>query len=144
MTTAVKTCFKCGAEKPLTGFYRHSAMGDGYLGKCKECTKTDVSENYRKNRDYYAEYERNRFKRPERKCAALEYQRTRRKRHPLQYHAHYAVGNAIRDGRLIRQPCQVCGEEKSQAHHHDYSKPLDVHWLCRKHHLEEHGKVAYA
>ena len=31
-----------------------------------------------------------------------------------------------RDGRLIRQPCEVCGEVKSQAHHGDYGKPLDV------------------
>lgn len=139
----MKRCFKCGVEKPVTDFYVHPAMGDGRLRKCKECTKKDVAENYRKNRDHYAEYERERFKRPERKEAIQEYQRRRRERHPEKDRARYITTNAVRDGRLIRQPCQVCGDAKSEAHHDDYSKPLEVRWLCRMHHLEHHGKVAY-
>ncbi len=45
---------------------------------------------------------------------------------------------ALRTGRLKRMPCEVCGETKAQAHHDDYSKPLDVRWLCQKHHLQHH------
>lgn len=45
---------------------------------------------------------------------------------------------AIRDGVLDRQPCEKCGTEKVHAHHTDYSKPLDVMWLCPKHHKEWH------
>ena len=41
-------------------------------------------------------------------------------------------------GKLKRQPCEVCGNELSQAHHKDYSKPLDVTWLCAQHHKEAH------
>jgi hypothetical protein len=41
---------------------------------------------------------------------------------------------AISDGTLVQQPCEKCGKRKSEAHHDDYSKPLDVHWLCRFHH----------
>ena len=37
----MKKCFKCGVEKPLTEFYVHPKMGDGHLGKCKDCTKKD-------------------------------------------------------------------------------------------------------
>jgi hypothetical protein len=42
MTT--KICFKCNIEKPLSDYYKHKAMGDGYLGKCKDCTKKDTKE----------------------------------------------------------------------------------------------------
>ena len=44
-----KVCFKCEQEKPLTEFYRHKTMFDGYVGKCKECTKKDVKDNRDKN-----------------------------------------------------------------------------------------------
>lgn len=41
----MKKCFKCGAEKELTEFYKHKGMTDGRLGKCKACTKSDVKNN---------------------------------------------------------------------------------------------------
>lgn len=61
-------------------------------------------------------------------------------RAPEKRRAQWTVANALRDKRLFRQPCEVCGEEEVQAHHSDYSRPLDVRWLCRKHHMELHRK----
>ena len=52
--------------------------------------------------------------------------------------AHAAVSKAIREGRLAKQPCIRCGMLPAHAHHDDYGKPLDVIWLCRKHHAELH------
>lgn len=46
--------------------------------------------------------------------------------------------SAVRYGKIVRQPCEVCQTPKAQGHHTDYSKPLDVKWLCPKHHREEH------
>lgn len=138
MTPKTKTCFKCKAEKPITEFYVHPQMGDGRLNKCKECTRRDVAANYRANIEHYVEYERQRFKRPKRKAQIKKYHRERRA--PEKRIANQAASNAIRDGRLIRKPCEVCGAEKVEAHHDDYNKPLEVRWLCRKHHLEHHGK----
>lgn len=59
-------------------------------------------------------------------------------RHPEKHAAHLAVKTAIRNGVLIRMNCEICNAEKSEAHHDDYSKQLEVRWLCRKHHLEAH------
>ena len=45
---------------------------------------------------------------------------------------------AVRRGEVVKQPCVRCGEKKSFGHHDDYSKPLDVIWLCALHHRERH------
>lgn len=50
-------------------------------------------------------------------------------------YARSAVSNALKYGRLKKVAC-FCGEEKVEAHHENYSKPLDVIWVCRKHHVE--------
>lgn len=44
----------------------------------------------------------------------------------------------IMQGELIKKPCEVCGKIKVDAHHDDYYKPLEVRWLCRRHHQEHH------
>jgi len=137
-----KTCFKCNETKMLTEFYPHPRMADGHLNKCKTCTKKDVHNDYERTNGR-AEYERKRAKQPERKAAALKYQQARRVRFPEKYKAVNAVSNALRDGRLKRKPCEICGTTvRVQAHHDDYSRPLDVRWLCFTHHREDaHGQT---
>lgn len=63
-----------------------------------------------------------------------------RKRHPLKYLAHRYVANALSLGVLKKQPCEVCGNPKVDAHHDDYAKPMVVRWLCRAHHNEHHAE----
>lgn len=55
--------------------------------------------------------------------------------------ANNAVAAAVKKGELIKIPCEVCGEIKSEAHHEDYEKPLEVRWLCRKHHRQRHSEI---
>lgn len=50
------------------------------------------------------------------------------------------VAYAIKKGELVRKPCEECGEKKSQAHHCDYNKPLEVVWLRQKCHAKWHEK----
>jgi hypothetical protein len=136
-----KKCFKCGEDKPLHDFYKHPRMGDGHLNKCKECTKSDVKERYAAEPDKIAAYERQRSQSAHRKSLVLVYQRHRRARAPEKDKARQALANALRSGRVVRLPCEVCGECDVEAHHDDYSRPLDVRWLCFKHHRENaHGQ----
>ena len=57
--------------------------------------------------------------------------------------AYQKVQNAKRRGELIIPgKCSRCGSpDRIEAHHHDYSKPLDVNWLCHKCHREEHSTI---
>jgi hypothetical protein len=52
--------------------------------------------------------------------------------------AHSKVKQAVKAGTLKRGKCW-CGSLRTEAHHSDYSKPLDVEWLCRKHHRAVHA-----
>jgi hypothetical protein len=62
------------------------------------------------------------------------YKKIQQERYPDRVNARRLVYNEIRSGRLIKQPCEICGDLKVQAHHDDYAKPLEVRWLCKKHH----------
>jgi hypothetical protein len=48
---------------------------------------------------------------------------------------------AISTGIITSKPCEMCGNEKSEAHHNDYRKPMEVRWLCRKCHTIEHQNL---
>lgn len=52
--------------------------------------------------------------------------------------AQNSVGAAIRKGKMVRQPCEICGDPNAEAHHDDYSQKRNVRWLCRAHHEEHH------
>lgn len=138
----MKRCFKCNRLLALDEFYSHPMMADGRLGKCKECTRRDTKANYRARHDYYRAYDRERNQTTERREKRREYAEHHKEAHPDHYSARVAVGNAVRDGKLTRLPCESCGDQRSEAHHHDYSKPLDVRWLCLKHHRIVEGRWA--
>jgi hypothetical protein len=139
MTTSKKTCFKCGNEKPLTEFYRHKRMADGYLGKCKCCAKIDVLEHrHGKGRESVLKYERKRAQTSIRVELRRRTVKVWEALYPERKAAQTKLSNAVRDGRVTPLPCLVCGG-KAEAHHPDYSAPLDVVWLCPSHHKQAHA-----
>lgn len=128
----MKTCFKCGVEKPLDDFYRHHMMADGYLGKCKDCTKLDMRID-RHTKPRVRQYDRDRAGLPHRKALRARISSEWRMKHPDRALAHDTANNALRDGKLERKRlCEGCGLPKRlEKHHPDYSKPLVIVWLCK-------------
>lgn len=136
-----KQCFKCEKEKSLVEFYRHKAMADGRLNKCKSCTKSDVSKHREANIERIRKYDRDRAKNPERAKAAAEVSAAWRAEDARRGACHNAVARALRSGRLIRKPCIRCGSDKSMAHHESYDRKLDVTWLCQPCHKQRHKEM---
>lgn len=150
----MKKCFKCLIEKPLSDFYKHSQMKDGYVNKCKECNKKDVQSNYRENIDYYKDYEKSRANLPHRVKARKEYAKTEKgkiayakgkKKYIINNkkirRCHNIANNALRDGKIQKKTsCEVCGDTKKRLHKHhcDYNKPLDVIFMCPQCHVNWH------
>lgn len=103
-----------------------------------------------------ARYERDK---PKRKAAIRAYaqqnpevgraaRRRWAKRNAEKRKAQGILWEALRAGRIVRQPCEACGVEhptaRVEAHHDDYSKPLDVRWLCSQHHADHHRAMKHA
>jgi hypothetical protein len=135
----MKKCFRCNTVKPLDAFYKHPEMADGHLNKCIECTKPDVRRNRRVKAEYYRRYDMERFRndpkrRAQHKANCILYTI----RHADRRHAHAVLHNAVKSGKVVKGPCAVCGEKRVEGHHFDYSKPLEVIWLCKAHHNAIH------
>lgn len=154
-----KRCFKCLCFKSLSDFYRHAAMADGRLNKCIKCTKADVALHRQANLERIRAYDRLRGSQPHRVAARKDYQQTPEgraahqralkasaARYPERQAARIAFGNAVRNGRIKPWPACAVPEccHRPEGHHPDYSRPLDVVWLCNEHHRAAHALTAEA
>jgi len=152
----MKACVKCSEFKFLSDFYENRRKSDGHFSKCKDCVKAEAHDRYRLKADQIRAYDRERNKTElrmdSRRKHSLAYkarhpdrvassQRRRHDENPQKRVARAFVKSEIRSGRLTRKPCEECGKPKSEAHHEDYSKPLEVKWLCRSHHAARHVEL---
>lgn len=137
-TTAQVECRVCGETKDASEFYPTQVRRAGDVGECRDCTKVRVRRRARTD-PAVQEYDRKRAKTPERRAKARENTCKWRAENTSGYAAQTAVGNALRDGILKREPCLFCGRKDVHAHHRDYAKPLEVVWLCPKCHHRLHA-----
>lgn len=81
-----------------------------------------------------------------RACKAANTRKTRKKHEDLteeersKANARSYVHVYVKRGKLVKKPCESCGNPKVEAHHEDYTKPLYVKWLCRSCHMKLHGR----
>jgi hypothetical protein len=131
----MKECMKCGESKPFSEFYKHKAMKDGFLNKCKSCARKDAIDNRNSKIDYYREYDRSRPRR-----GSVEATKRYRDENPVKYHAHSLINNLVRTRKIIKpSSCESCGSSTGvEGHHDDYAKPLEVRWLCSVCHKKWH------
>ena len=141
----MRACPTCSETKPLEAFYRHPMAKDGHQAKCIECTKAAVRANRAARIEYYRAYDRQRAKSPHRVEARAEYAKDHPKvfspGEPEKRAARIAVGNAVRDGAILRPTeCEICSASADlHGHHDDYSRPLEVMWVCTACHALIHA-----
>tara|TARA_R100001244_G_C5160549_1_gene130951 strand:+ start:130 stop:552 length:423 start_codon:yes stop_codon:yes gene_type:complete len=132
-------CSKCKEFKSKDLFSKQSSNSRGFRYDCKSCCNNWSRKYYKENPDKYVE--RNRYELTEkgiknrRKANAKWLRNNKDKKR-----THSQVAQELKMGRMVKQDC-FCGSDKSEAHHEDYSKPLEVVWLCRKHHSQRHKEL---
>lgn len=121
-----KRCSRCKQELPVSEFGKDKQKSSGLASHCRNCRAADI---YAK-RGEIAEK-----RKEQRKSWNIKDGRT-----PEQKRVHSAVQAAVKRGSIVKPAgCMRCGvETRLDAHHTDYSKPLDVLWLCRGCHKAEH------
>lgn len=132
-------CSKCKRIKSLKDFFKDRAMQSGLKSACKVCCNTYRKQNSKEKRKtnliaQLARTNKNRSK--VNKATRIRYHNNREINL-----IRSKVGHAVRTGLIDRQPCCMCGDLKTEAHHYDYSKPFELVWLCRVHHSRLHGAI---
>lgn len=157
VSSNTKKCGKCGLQKSVDAYHRRSRSKDGLQSYCKECDKHATLSQMasKEGREYRSRWRmsekgvssrRSYLESDNGKKKHKENAARHRERHKQKVKARAAVSNAIVLGLLVRaDKCSVCfvsppamrdGRSALQAHHDDYSKPLDVQWLCVKCHKD--------
>lgn len=140
-------CQRCQREKPRDAFGRNAARHDGLSHYCHECVRewrAPHSKAYAARWDSINSEKRRRYQQsPAGRANARRRVAHWKARNPQKARAHTAVKDAIRAGKMTRQPCSICRAPYAEAHHFDYTRPFDVIWLCPAHHEAHHHGRKY-
>jgi hypothetical protein len=133
-TVNQRICTKCKILKPFSEFNWDKRFNITF-SRCKPCFN-EICRNYRQSKQGKAIYDK--WVHGEGKKVRDSARNRWVAKNKEKCRADYYVSNAIRDGRLIRLPCEKCGNAESEAHHDSYKRQdwLKVRWLCKKHHVE--------
>lgn len=111
------------------------------LRRPKRDKREYLKKYYRANKERLLAQQKAYSKTPAGRRARRISHKNQREKNPTVYFARQEVYKALRRGDLVKEPCTFCGEEKTGAHHPDYSKPLDVIWVCDRCHKKVIGEV---
>jgi len=136
-------CRVCGVVLTKENMYKSQTdrLCKPHLREYKKKKYNENIERYHANRK---RYESVHDKTPERKKQLNETSKRMLLKYPEKWSARAKARYAVKTGAIEKMPCSKCGEEKVEAHHDDYAKPLSVMWLCKKHHVERHKELSKA
>jgi len=135
-----KDCCKLSNKKSAL---KYKDKRKKYIQQYQSMNKKKISEQqhewYLKNKSHVSQsnHEWDRNNRDKR----LEYSQRHKILFPEQSQARDILNCAVRYGKIIKPSmCNVCKKQCDvlHAHHHDYSKPLDVVWVCPQCHTNIH------
>lgn len=120
-----RKCRLCKLIKDIRNFPKDNSKSLGRSYKCKVCMNKKSREYRLSHLDYFKNYFKN---------YSYVYNTDK-------VRARVKLNQRVIKGTIIKLPCSICGNIKSEAHHSDYLKPFEVIWLCRKHHTELHNNL---
>jgi hypothetical protein len=136
----MKKCSICKTEKCFSKFWRRKDRKSGYSSACKDCSNEKRYKKKIQNWEHHINvrkiwYEKNRKKQIEKQTNYNKNKADRKK-----IYARHQLNDAVKLGHIKRmENCQICNRKcKTEAHHADYTKPLDVIWVCKKCHIKIH------
>jgi predicted transposase YbfD/YdcC len=124
MAENIKECSKCKIKKDYSNFYkRNEGKKIRWRSLCKNCIRK-TGKKYNKTNG--------------KKISSTKW----KKQNKEKIRAQWTVENNLRARKLIKESCGRCRSTKNiHAHHEDYSRPLNIVWLCAKHHKERHAEL---
>lgn len=126
-----RKCWMCKVVKPKEDYYKDKGSPSGFAYTCKACVL--IISREQKHRIKWNKGHRDSMNESLKKYQA---------RNPEKVAAWKIYKKALQSGKIVKQPCVVCNNPSAQGHHQDYSKPLEVVWLCRTHHKDVHfGRI---
>ncbi len=132
-----KRCYKCKTEKEYSNYYKDPSKKDGFSNICKPCRKLTYRQIVYRNLETHREKNRRYYKAHRKEILSRRKERYEENKHKGS--AHKKVAWALLSGKLKRGTCEKCKSGDVEAHHFDYTKPLEVTWLCKRHHARTHA-----
>lgn len=144
----MNSCKQCQESNPLEFYKSNKTL-------CKNCIKKRARKYREENIEKVKAYDRNRPNHKERVENNSKRVKAMKDENPEKYKkviiepkarwvgqnkekrkAHGAINNKLRAVNIKSDLCQLCGKTNTaiEGHHFDYSRPLDVTWLCKRCH----------
>lgn len=120
-----KKCHRCFETKALSEFTEFVPGKQRWI--CRKCEY-----EYKRSKESFLEYQK-KYRQEHRsyfKTKLKEWQsRNKNQATTNQRWTDFKRKNGIKN-----EPCVICGESETEAHHFDYNDPYFIVWLCKKHH----------